>query len=71
MIKMRVSQPSVKMQVSSPSVHMEIEPTKVVYMNGGGGNVSSEQVDRIVVLDRGEYEALAVKDTKTVYLIRG
>lgn len=61
----------IKMRVSQPEVHMRVEPTKVVYMNGGGGNVSSEQVDRIVVLDRGEYEALAVKDTKTVYLIRG
>ena len=60
-----------KMTVSQPEIRMKIEPAKVVYPGGGGGNVSSEQVDRIVVLDRGEYEALAVKDTKTVYLIRG
>lgn len=60
-----------KMTVSQPEIKMKIEPAKVVYQDGGDGNVSSEQVDRIVVLDRGEYEALAVKDTKTVYLIRG
>lgn len=61
----------IKMTVSQPEIKMEIALAKVVYQDGGGGNVSSEQVDRIVVLDRGEYEALAVKDTKTVYLIRG
>lgn len=61
----------IKMTVAQPEIRMRIEPAKVVYQGGGDGNVSSEQVDRIVVLDRGEYEALAVKDTKTVYLIRG
>ena len=61
----------IKMTLSQPEINMKIDPAKVVYQGGGGGNVSSEQVDRIVVLDRGEYEALAVKDTKTVYLIRG
>lgn len=59
----------IKMTLSQPEIKMRVAPAKVVYT--GGGNVSSEQVDRIVVLDRGEYEALAVKDTKTVYLIRG
>lgn len=61
----------IKMTLSQPEIKMRVAPAKVVYQGGGGGNVSSEQVDRIVVLDRGEYEALAVKDTKTVYLIRG
>ena len=61
----------IKMTVSQPEIKMRVAPAKVVYQGGGGGNASSEQVDRIVVLDRGEYEALAVKDTKTVYLIRG
>lgn len=61
----------IKMTLSQPEIKMRVAPAKVVYQGGGGGNVSSEQVDRIVVLDRGEYEALAVKNTKTVYLIRG
>lgn len=61
----------IKMSVTQPEIKMRVAPAKVVYQDGGGGNVSSEQVDRIVVLDRGEYEALAVKNTKTVYLIRG
>lgn len=61
----------IKMTLSQPEIKMKIALAKVVYQGGGSGNVSSEQVDRIVVLDRGEYEALAVKDTKTVYLIRG
>lgn len=60
-----------EMQVVQPNVEMEVEPAKVVYQDGGGGNVSSEQVDRIVVLDRAEYDALAAKDKKTLYLIRG
>ena len=55
-----------------PAVEFDVAGVRVIEVGtGGGGNVSSEQVDRIVVLDRGEYEALAVKDTKTVYLIRG
>ena len=37
----------------------------------GGGNVSSAQINTIAVLDRAEYDALAVKDAKTLYLIRG
>ncbi len=61
----------IKMSVSQPEIHMKVEPTKVVYQGGGGGNVSSKQIDTIVVLDRAEYDALAVKDTRTVYLIRG
>lgn len=38
---------------------------------GGTGNVSSEQINTIVALDRAEYDALEVKDAKTLYLIRG
>ena len=37
----------------------------------GGGNVSSAQINTIVALDRAEYDALAVKDVKTLYLIQG
>ena len=52
-----------------PEVKFELDNLRVA--QGGSGNVSSEQIDVIVVLDRGEYEALAVKDPRTVYLIRG
>ena len=60
-----------KMVLTQPEIKMKIEPAKVVYQGGGSGNVSSEQIDVIVVLDRAEYAALEVKDPKTVYLIRG
>lgn len=38
---------------------------------GGTGNVSSEEIASIKVLDRAEYEALAEKSPDTLYLIRG
>lgn len=38
---------------------------------GGDGNVKSEQIENIVALDRGEYDDLDVKDSKTLYLIKG
>ena len=60
-----------KMTVSQPEIRMKIEPAKVVYQGGGGGNVSSAQIDTIVSLDRAAYDALPVKDAKTLYLIEG
>ena len=38
---------------------------------GGEGNVSSDHITDIVVLDKAEYEALEVKSPTTQYLIRG
>ena len=38
---------------------------------GGDGNVSSEQITDIVVLDKADYDALEVKSPTTQYLIRG
>ena len=38
---------------------------------GGTGNVSSADAQTIVVLDRNEYNALPIKDPKTLYLIKG
>lgn len=49
-----------------PEIAFSIENVKA-----GLGNVSSAQINTIVVLDRAEYDALAVKDAKTLYLIRG
>lgn len=60
-----------EMQVVQPKVEMEVDPAKVVYQDGGGGNVSSEQIDYIVRLDRAAYDALPVKDARTLYLIDG
>lgn len=37
----------------------------------GSGNVYSQEVYTIRAIDRAEYEALAVKDPTTLYLIRG
>lgn len=60
-----------EMQVLQPKVEMEVAPAKVVYTGGGGGNVYSADINRIVTIDRAKYDALAAKDKKTLYLIRG
>lgn len=60
-----------EMEVVQPNVEMEVEPAKVVYEGGGSGNVYSADINRIVTIDRAEYDALAAKDKKTLYLIRG
>lgn len=49
---------------------------EIEYAGGGGsgggtGNVSSADVQTIVTLERAEYDALPVKDPKTLYLIKG
>ena len=38
---------------------------------GGSGNVWSQDISTIDVLDRAEYDALPEKNPKTLYLIRG
>lgn len=60
-----------EMEVVQPKVEMEVDPAKVVYEGGGSGNVYSADINRIVTIDRAEYDALAAKDKKTLYLIRG
>ena len=54
-----------------PSIQFSLPPFRVSPGGRGGGNVSSAQINTIVILDRAEYDALAVKDAKTLYLIRG
>lgn len=54
-----------------PSIQFSLPPLWVAPGGSGGGNVSSAQINTNVVLDRAEYDALAVKDAKTLYLIRG
>lgn len=47
---------------------------EVYYSGGGGGgtgNVSSPDINQILVMDRSEYDTLPSKDKKTLYLIRG
>lgn len=61
----------IKMTLSQPEIRMRIEPAKVVYQSGSSGNVYSADINRIVTIDRAEYDALAAKDKKTLYLIRG
>lgn len=53
-----------------PEIAFSIENVKAGLV-GGSGIVSSAQINTIVVLDLAEYDALAVKDAKTLYLIRG
>nr|DAT57206.1 MAG TPA: hypothetical protein [Caudoviricetes sp.] len=60
-----------EMQAVQPKVEMEVAPAKVVYQGGGSGNVYSADINRIVTIDRAEYDVLAAKDKKTLYLIRG
>lgn len=54
-----------------PSIQFSLPSLRVSPGGSGGGNVSSAQINTIAVLDRAEYDALAVKDAKTLYLIRG
>ena len=61
----------IKMTLSQPEIMRKIAPAKVVYQGGGSGNVYSADINRIVTIDRAEYDALAAKDKKTLYLIRG
>jgi hypothetical protein len=51
-----------------PQLCFEVSDVKV---GGGKGNVSSAQIDTIIALDRAEYDALEIKDSRTLYLIRG
>ena len=60
----------IRLKVKGEPVRLKVEQAKPVPVLGGG-NVSSEQINTIVALDRAEYDALAVKDAKTLYLIRG
>ena len=62
----------IRLKVKGEPVRLKVEQAKTVPVSGGGtGNVSSEQINTIVALDRAEYDALEVKDAKTLYLIRG
>lgn len=54
-----------------PSIQFSMPSLRVSPGGSGGGNVSSAQINTIVALDRAEYDALDVKDAKTLYLIRG
>lgn len=60
----------IRLKVKGEPVRLKVEQAKTVQVSGGG-NVSSAQINTIVVLDRAEYDALDVKDAKTLYLIRG
>ena len=60
----------IRLKVKGEPVRLKVEQAKTVQVSGGG-NVSSAQINTIVVLDRAEYDALANKDAKTLYLIRG
>lgn len=54
-----------------PNIQFSLPPLRVSPGGSGGGNVSSKEINTIVALDRAEYDALEVKDAKTLYLIRG
>ena len=54
-----------------PSIQFSLPPLRVAPGGSFLFYVSSSEINTIVVLDRAEYAALAVKDAKTLYLIRG
>ena len=37
----------------------------------GGGEITLPDIDHVLAIDRADYVALAVKDPRTLYLIRG
>lgn len=39
--------------------------------SGGGGGISSAQIDEIRVLTKSDYDALDEKDARTLYLVEG
>ena len=45
--------------------------TMILPRGGGKGNVKSEDIENIVVMDRADYDALPEKSPSTLYLIRG
>lgn len=49
----------------------EYVSTDIPLPGEGSGGITSQEVQTIRVLDRGEYEALERKDSSTLYLIRG
>ena len=55
------------------AVEFDVAGVRVIEVGtgGGSGNVYSADINRIVTIDRAEYDALAAKDKKTLYLIRG
>ena len=52
-----------------PAIQFTMPPVRAA-PGGGSGNVSSKEINTIVALDRVEYDALEIKDEKTLYLIR-
>lgn len=59
-------------QSVDPACKMELRfQEEVRVMTGGSGNVSSSEISIIKVLDKSEYDALEIKDPKTLYVIRG
>lgn len=56
-----------------PAVEFDVAGVRVIDAGtgGGSGNVYSADINRIVTIGRAEYDALAAKDKKTLYLIRG
>ena len=42
---------------------------RIIYK--GGGDIVLPDVDHVIPIDRADYMALAVKDPRTLYLIRG
>lgn len=47
------------------------QQSMTLFKGPGNGNVQSEQIKRMVVMDRADYDALTEVSPTTLYLIRG
>lgn len=56
---------------SQADCEMNLQFQTEVIAGSGTGNIFSAEISVIKVLDKAEYDALKVKDPKTLYFIRG
>lgn len=74
MIRFNVASETTSMRVSDSKATMKVDNAILVAGAGGGGgsgNVSSDDISRIRVLDLAEYNEINLKDSETLYFVRG
>lgn len=62
----------INFELNSPApVGVDFNVTVRQSGGGSGGGIQSTQIDEIRVLTKSEYDALAEKDARTLYLVEG
>ena len=60
-------QPELSGVSEQPKIAAQLE--RIIHK--GGGNITLPDIDHVLAIDRADFLALAVKDPRTLYLIRG